>query len=163
MKKYRLKINYSEVTNDNFDDVAELRSSNIDGEICQYMEYDRGERIGDAKPNSEGFGLFNFGGSDHFFIKASWLTEIKDPKTCAEFLDEKYSNAIVSKKIEIEYIWNSAVENERLKIFNSLEKAKKQFIEDRLEGQKMPEDFNVFISSLNHVFNIIEGVTNDNT
>lgn len=91
MKKYRLKINYSEITKDNFDFVRLIREQ--DGEIIAGMGLDT-EKL----------------------IKLGWLTEIKEPLSCEEWVRE---NKIDLDKLEyglgqVELIWEAALENQKL-------------------------------------------------
>jgi len=103
MKKYRLKINYSEITEENFEVAQRLREGNADGDIL--ME-------GSVTSNS---------GLTHSYkvpddIPKSWLTEIKEPLSFEEWNKEEYPLQAhpSARLLENKKIWNAAIENYKL-------------------------------------------------
>ena len=104
-KKYRLKINYSEITDDNFIWVQRMREKSVDGEICRPYTKE---------------GEYYFEKKDIFFeIPKSWLTEIKEPLTDDEAWKAykiKYHGEenSLSDKNYFKGGWNACLENYKL-------------------------------------------------
>lgn len=73
-KKYRLKINYSEITEDNFEVVEKIRTYEIDGKTCSDSNYNEDTFVFDRVE-----GLIELKN-----LPKSWLTEIKEPLTKQE-------------------------------------------------------------------------------
>ena len=108
IKKYRLEINYSEVTDENIELVAKLKEHGLNGGICTTEDgvcFEFRTVIGEAV--NWDLGILTSG---------SFLTEIKKALTCGEFIGEHYPKADIAKSIEIEYIWNSAIESHKLDV-----------------------------------------------
>lgn len=99
-KKYRLKINYSEITEENFDMVRELRKHDLDGNI-----------VDDSMTILQ-------------FIKKSWLTEIKEPLTHGEWFKNAYpgfhDDSFDWKKDQVDKFgstlqgWEACLKNQKL-------------------------------------------------
>jgi len=109
MKKYRLKINYSEITEENFNIAQFLRKNKLDGELCQ-----EDKSLDDMPKNTE---CVNFGDLGYFCITKSWLTEIKEALNFEGWYrrDSVNENPISREEfLNREKIWNAAIENYKL-------------------------------------------------
>ncbi len=103
MKKYRLKINYSEINKGNLD--AAYHLSQVDGEIGHIENEDLEDII--------------FGSTTHYYfiaIPESWLTEIKEPLSFGEW-EKNYKPIDHWASLgsgDLLNSWNAAIENYKL-------------------------------------------------
>lgn len=118
-KKYRLKINYSEITEENIEIAASLKF--YDNKTCEKVE--GGYKFSDV----------NFISQD--IIKDSWLTEIKVPLTFEEWyrIDSLNEGPISREDFEYrEKIWNAALENQKIGLVDKEKDAQahKKFLDE---------------------------------
>ena len=105
MKKYRLKINYSEITEENIMKANALREVLLDGQVCKH--------------EGDSFYRFDLTGACYNLgdIPKSWLTEIKEALSFEEWyrIDSVNENPISREEfVNREKIWNAAIENYKL-------------------------------------------------
>lgn len=148
-KKHRLKINYDEITEENFSEVQRMREHKIDGQTCEYEE--------DAS-REEGREIWHFNGSAGAFeIKKSWLTEIKEPLSFEEWDQSKYgkisehSEMLVTTKyineqqrMHREKGWNASRENDKIGVVVDEEKDEEAFYNFCATFRSNPNDPFVF-------------------
>ena len=115
-KKYRLKINYSEITEDNFEDVQDLRESKAVDEIFTIHSGIGLRPLKDHQvyvKNQEGV----------FIASKTWLTEIKEPLSFEEWDKENFSQDgmglypiedVKKRKAHRKAGWNACLENQKL-------------------------------------------------
>ena len=111
MKKYRLKINYSEITEENFLHAEGIRRCGIDNTIVEEHKKDEFSTIIKTEAG------------EYHNIPKSWLTEIKDALNFAEWFNGEIEvlDSDSSSDIDFDFIrhwaydsWNAAIENYKL-------------------------------------------------
>jgi len=109
MKKYRLKINYSEITEENFEVAQRIRECEIDGKIGTFIG-GVSERSHFTPCDSSKMVLAND-------IPKSWITEIKEVLSFEEWLNGDGTGKNVRAENPVwlaQDAWNAAIENYKL-------------------------------------------------
>ena len=152
-KKYRLEINYSEVTKDNFDEATMLRKYELDGGICWLSDNDNKEY------------RFEGHGGSYKITTESWLSEIK-AKVPLEFKEWEYQQDFSvwgSRLFQQEATWNGAIKNDRLKLKEKLRFAEVEFVRAIGSNGTLPQTIEILTSTIEDVFEIVQEVLDDNT
>lgn len=117
-KKYMFKIDYSEVTEKNVETVSNIVRNRMDGEICT--------------KDSESFNyIFKDSNSwDLSGLPKSWLTEITEPLEFDEWFEQQDLPLLESTKTQHERTWKAGIENDHLKIMQTLDSTKKAYLDN---------------------------------
>lgn len=148
-KRYRLEINYDEITKDNIDVAHRIKDLGIDGSTSissdKYYAYFK-TKPSSNHPNEAGIELPD---------KTGWLTEIKEPLSFEEWFMSSMNLPDVSKA-SASVCWNGCLENQKLAHNIKLDEVRKDFIKHIEINETKIVDKEVLISVLEDAFKLME-------
>lgn len=136
-KKYRLKINYSEITEENFLHAEGIRKKGLDDTICTVEE-----------------GIIKTEAGEFYNIPKSWLTEIKEPLNCGEWLQSRYFKGVSIKcdtidgAFSLQELWDAAIKNYKLSLENKKENKKSVDFDKEWDSYGAPEVVKEILSEI---------------
>ncbi len=152
-EKFRLKINYDEINEDNLVLVGRLKDEGYDGAICIKHDNDGGYQFYENDADGR---LILWSLAD---IPESWFTKIKKPVTIHDAWDSFVARNMAVDVIKPQNIflagWEVGIENEKLSAKIRFEEIKKEHLETMALNNVLYSDISVVKEAINEIFELM--------